>query len=547
MVGFELFSRKDRGWSMKKLVLLFVMILTIVWTIPSVLIEEMSPINIENSNTAKYITQNISENIAKNTPPNTGSKKELPGESTGNTTNNGLALEEKGKIYYADDTSLWSMNKDGTGKVKIQEEAYPMNIQSLDDDIYYINQETHGIYKVKQDGSQNIRISSDKAYSLNIYNRRLYFLDRYNQLYITSMSLDGKDKKVIKEVVANDMMVYNNYIYYITREGEIGRIRIDGFNDTMLKTGAIQFDVSDLGLYYTYDPRKIDNPKGLYHLDLGTNMEEQLLEDTPYSFNVYNHMIYYNHPAKLSLYKMELDGSKKKQVIGSNTTQINLAGDYVFYKNLEDSKKIYQVRDDGSNRLALEGRTLVSNIMDLSREARDLSNKELSPKLQRTYDKASEIIDQIIREDMTQYKKIKAIHDYVVSTATYDVEAADKFLNGEDSDANAFMAYGILINQKAVCQGYAEAMQLLLSLAGIESDLVIGDVMDEMGGYNPHMWNIVKLDNQHYMLDATWDDPVGPRDILSHEFFLVSDEKLKETHRWAYDEYPPCYLNRSEE
>ena len=118
-------------------------------------------------------------------------------------------------------------------------------------------------------------------------------MDRYNQLYITSISLDGKDKQVIKEIVANDMMIYNNQIYYITRLGDIGTMRIDGANDTILETGVIQFDVSQTGIYFTYDPRISQKPKGLYHLDFKEKNETQLLEETPYSFNVHKEKIYY--------------------------------------------------------------------------------------------------------------------------------------------------------------------------------------------------------------------------------------------------------------
>lgn len=513
--------------------------ITIIWTIPSISINEPSTISINPP--PQQVTP-----LIKTIPRSLGSNGELPNETAGNNTNQGLAIEDNEKIYYSDGVALWSMNKKGTLKTKIIDEAYAMNIQILEDKIYYISQDTHGIYSVKKDGTQRKRLNEDKAYSINVYNRRIYFMDRYNKLYITSMSLDGKDKRVIKEIVANDMMIYNDYIYYITREGSIGKVRVDGANNKIIKKGVIQFDVSKTGIYYTYDPRKNDKPKGLYHLGFEKDEEIQLLGETPYSFNIYKNKVYYNHPSKLSLYSMLLDGTQKTEVTGTNTTQINIAGDYIFYKNLEDSKKIYRVNLDGTGRVSLQGKTLITNVTDLANEIDDLAGKEITPKLQRTYNRAQEVISKIIKPDMTDYKKTKIIHDYVVNHTQYDVDAAEQFLRGEDSDANAFMAYGVLINQKGVCQGYAEAMHILLSLAGVQSDLVIGDAMDAEGTYISHMWNMVLIDNEYYMLDATWDDPVGPRDILSHDFFLVDSETLKKTHRWAYDEYPVCNLNWSE-
>lgn len=509
------------------------MMLTIIWTIPSISISE------DNSAGVNFPVKQAHE-IVEKIPKSLSNNGVLPEETASNSTNNGLAIETEDEIYYSDGVDLWSMNKEGTSKLILKKDAYPVNLQILDDEIYYINEEDHHIYSISIDGTTQRKISDDKAYSINIYNRRIYFMDRYNQLYITSMSLEGEDKQVIKEIVANDMMIYNNYIYYITRDGDINKIRIDGVNDTTLRTGAIQFDVSKTGVYFTYDPRIDHKPKGLYHLDFEQNNETQLLSETPYSFNVYKNRIYYNHPTKLSLYSMAINGDQKREITGTNSTQINLAGNYIFYKNLEDSKKIYQINLDGTNRKSLQGKTMVTNVADLAKEIDELEGKSIAPKLKRAYNRAVEIVSEIIEPNMSDYEKAKVIHDYVVNTSSYDLEAADQFLKGVASDANAFTAYGILINQRGVCQGYAEAVQILLSLAGIQSELVIGEARDDSGTYISHMWNMVTIDGECYMLDATWDDPVGPRDVLLHDYFLVDSETLKKTHRWAYDEYPPC-------
>lgn len=517
---------------MKKIIAVLVLLVAVIWGIPSGSTDQAHH---------KFTTDmhTIQRNKAPESQANTLSSNEgLSKESTGNSTNKELATEDENKIYYSDGSNLWSMNKDGTGKTKIQEEAYPFSIQVLGDTIYYINEETDYIYQVSKDGTENKQVSSDKAYSLNIYNGQMYFMDRYNKLYITAMSLDGKNKEVIKEVVANDMMVYGDYIYYITRDGTIGKVKTDGSSSQIIETDVMQFDVSKTGIYYTYDPRKDDRGEGLYRLDFNSDVAVQLLIHTPYSFNVHGDMVYYNHPTNLNLYSMTTNGHDKQKITGANTMQINVAGNYIFYKNLEDGKKAYKVKVDGTKRTSLEGKTQVTNVIDLSNEINELEDKEISPKLRRTYNRAKEITNEMIDANMNDYERAKAVHDYVVNNTRYDVEAADNFLNGQDSDANAFMAYGALINGKAVCQGYAEAVQILLSLAGIQSDLVIGDARGEDGTLIPHMWNRVLIDNEFYMLDATWDDPVGPVDVLLHDFFLVDSETLKKTHVWAYDEYP---------
>ena len=515
---------------MKKVALLLIVIVTTIRTIPTIYL------NTSDRHTSAFYNQSAN----KSSRPLAGKKPDLFNENTGNTTNQGLAIEVGGKIYYSDGTSLWSMNGDETSITQIKQDIYPVSIQVLGDVIYYIHGETNEIYKINKDGTQNKKISKDKAYSLNIYKDKLYFIDRYNKLYITAMSLDGTNKTVIREVVANDMMIYNDYIYYITRGGVLGKVTMDGQSSTLLATDVMQFDVAKSGIYYTYDPRKEHNERGLYRLGFLDNTRTQLTKETPYSFNAYEDHIYYNHPNKMSLYKMLFDGTQKREITGANVSDINIAGPYIFYKNLEDGKKIYRINQNGANRIALQGKVAITNVTDLTKEIHELEGKEIAPKLKRAYNNAEDIIGKIIKPHMPDYEKAKIIHDYIVNNTRYDRETAERFLQGEASDANAFTAYGVLINKKAVCQGYAEATQILLSLAGIPSELVIGYVEDGEGGYVSHMWNMIFIHNKCYMIDTTWDDPVGPEDVLIYDYFLVDGDTLRQDHYWAYDEYPVC-------
>lgn len=55
-------------------------------------------------------------------------------------------------------------------------------------------------------------------------------------------------------------------------------------------------------------------------------------------------------------------------------------------------------------------------------------------------------------------------------------------------------------NTKVVCEGYSKAFQYLCDMSGIECYTVSGDA----GG--AHMWNIVVLDGENYLVDVTWCD-----------------------------------------
>lgn len=115
----------------------------------------------------------------------------------------------------------------------------------------------------------------------------------------------------------------------------------------------------------------------------------------------------------------------------------------------------------------------------------------------------------------SQYETEKYLHDRLNALCTYDVEAAQ-------SDANnapyAYTAYGALVGGKAVCEGYAKAMQLLLHHASIPVTLVTGTAKDSG---ESHMWNLVTIDGENYHLDPTWNDS---GDRLQYTFFNLTTE-----------------------
>ena len=153
------------------------------------------------------------------------------------------------------------------------------------------------------------------------------------------------------------------------------------------------------------------------------------------------------------------------------------------------------------------------------------SDRTIAHKL---YDKVVVIIDEIITDDMTDYEKELAIHDYIVENCEYGYTDYER--------EYAYRAYGVLVQGKAVCNGYAEAMALLLSCAGIENSIVTGEAGGEL-----HAWNIVNLDGEWYQVDATWNDPLPDRgNFVGHTYFNVTDDVLDDTHVWNDEMTEDC-------
>ena len=107
----------------------------------------------------------------------------------------------------------------------------------------------------------------------------------------------------------------------------------------------------------------------------------------------------------------------------------------------------------------------------------------------------------------SDYQIARQIHDKLIAMVTYDDEA----VKSETNDL-AHTAYGALVENSsgmphmAVCDGYSQAFVYLLQQAGIDAAVVLGEGGSSKSGTGPHAWSMVKLGEEWYEVDSTWDD-----------------------------------------
>lgn len=128
-----------------------------------------------------------------------------------------------------------------------------------------------------------------------------------------------------------------------------------------------------------------------------------------------------------------------------------------------------------------------------------VKKEKTSKAAQKYITKIDNIIAKKITKNMTKRQKIKAIHDYMVKTYSYDNSFKD----------SSYHFYGPLTNNKAVCQGYSELFFLFMCRLNIPCGTVTGFGNGGTGTYELHMWNYVILDGTKYFIDVTWDDSLG--------------------------------------
>ncbi len=137
-----------------------------------------------------------------------------------------------------------------------------------------------------------------------------------------------------------------------------------------------------------------------------------------------------------------------------------------------------------------------------------------------------------VTDNMSDYEAVLRIYESIIKLVDYDTIGLERQKNttsAPDVPDDLRSIYGVFVNKKAVCAGYAKAMQYLLNLLGIECLYVVSDT---------HAWNIVKLEGDYYHMDVTWGDSSDTKkeksqDSISYDCFLITDEEVArlESHK----------------
>lgn len=176
---------------------------------------------------------------------------------------------------------------------------------------------------------------------------------------------------------------------------------------------------------------------------------------------------------------------------------------------------------------------------------------EQAENLKQIYDNAKDALSYIVSDEMSEYEKVHAIYDYIIYNVRYDHDCAnaeDKYVSGNLSLNEKMKYYGYYLegifldkfykkDMHAVCDGKSKAFVLMCGIEGITAVRISGKATSDGKNFGGHAWNKVLLDlngtgdKEWYFVDTTWGD-VGDdsKEFLSHAYFLLSDDEVKNTH-----------------
>ena len=133
--------------------------------------------------------------------------------------------------------------------------------------------------------------------------------------------------------------------------------------------------------------------------------------------------------------------------------------------------------------------------------------------IQTAMEQSFQEVRALIPEDAGDYEKVRIVYTYVIDYTQYQT--------GEDDQSIA----GVFWKKSAVCAGYAGAVQYLLERLDIPCIYVDGSTKGSTEG---HAWDIVKIGQEYYYVDATNGDQPD---------FLNGDAAQLEEHKTIIYDY----------
>lgn len=295
--------------------------------------------------------------------------------------------------------ALANKNKEDNFNGNLSNLGFSLNINGYTYCLNYSDGLADGIYKIKENKKE--KISDDYGYYLNKSGKYIYYLDPTDN-NIVKMKANGKDKEIVIENVAEDVVtIHNDYIYYFANS-YFYRAKTDGTNKKRISNKSIErYQIIGNTIYYTYkengkytiakmktdgeDIQKIDEECGKAFFIKGKDIyyiyENENIEDATINYELYKMKINGKNKKKISniegnvdvsavnftqknayyakenidgitgIYKIGLNGKSEIKLVDLEgfTTKININNNYIYYPDLNDNGEIqmYRVKLNG--------------------------------------------------------------------------------------------------------------------------------------------------------------------------------------------------------
>ncbi len=253
-----------------------------------------------------------------------------------------------------------------------------------------------------------------------------------------------------------------------------------------------------------------------------------------------------NH--KIGYEQLNLYEKKAYEIFEKTFASCSKSVDFNSIKRNVDAMKVLQVALGDNPRVIYFNKTQIKISNSLLRGKQiEFCGIYSSTKMRKMNQEIDQIVETIMEEislmnPLSDYDKLMCIYEYLQDHVTYDSKELEyTCTHGTSLNPSSHNVYGALIEGKAVCDGISAAFSMLAQEMGYDCTIVSGSASFMTKGFSAHAWNVIRIGNKFYHMDATWD--INNHDLTheySYDYFCVNDDSISNDHNWEISSTPPC-------
>ena len=275
----------------------------------------------------------------------------------------------------------------------------------------------------------------------------------------------------------------------------------------------------------------------------------------------------------LNPYQQNLYNRLRRWIQDINMTDINASTEYTFQLNSVSEANMmwdYAIDNDNFDAVAnclisdlpadlywynrhikanLTG-TVITIWMGVGLEYRVYGNEFMvsGAQIRRAHDAIDNVIDAVLHvKNLTDFEKLTFYCSLICNLVDYNYDAIAPDFNSEKEDPWQFVyVFDMDSETNVVCEGYSKAFQLLCDLTDWEDSSIHCFTVDGTMDGGGHMWNIVQIQGQNYMVDVTNCDDgaygypdklflVGGNGSVSGGYYPTSSDSEVSSTLYCYD------------
>ena len=151
----------------------------------------------------------------------------------------------------------------------------------------------------------------------------------------------------------------------------------------------------------------------------------------------------------------------------------------------------------------------------------------LSAEDKKTLDMAKKVIDEVIKDNMSNYEKEEAIYKWMVKNIGQGASTTVTLPGHAGGDQ--YTPNGVLSGNGAVCVGYATTFRMFMNMLGMDCHIVHNDY---------HSWDLVQLDDGEWYHTDVYSDANSGAKEPSFRNFNMDDSAASIGHDWDQSALP---------